>query len=92
MEDGDAWDHMVLLLASRRGIVQHASEGWSAFSVVPALARALPLLNTGRWAQVLHHFERFAQWGAIPNGTLFMCEGLDAFVAAVPVNRSSALV
>ena len=74
------WEDFKTLLAARRGIVQHGSEGWSAFSSVPAIARELPLLNTYDAPGAEHRFDFFAQYAPVPQNW-HRCRDLDAFLA-----------
>ena len=78
------WEDFNTLLAARRGIVQHASNGWSAFSSVPALARALPLLNTYDAPGAEHRFDFFAQYAPVP-APWYRCRDVDAFIARLSV-------
>ena len=80
----DAWHDMATLLRARRGIVQHADEGWSAFSSVPALARGLPLITTYQGSAKEHRHAFWRRFGTdlVPS-TFKSCGELDAFVAAV---------
>jgi hypothetical protein len=73
------WEDFNTLLAARRGIVQHGSEGWSAFSSVPALARRLPLLNTYTGPSE-HRMDFFARFGPLPEHW-HRCSDMDAFIA-----------
>ena len=77
------WEDMAMLLdGARRGIVQHASEGWSAFSTVPAFARpGVALINT-YGGQQQHRFDYWRLFGPIPDG-LYRCHETAAFVAHV---------
>ena len=72
------WDDFNTLLAARRGIVQHASDGWSAFSSVPAIARELPLLNT--YDALEHRFDYCAKYAPVPQNW-HRCRDVDAFLA-----------
>jgi hypothetical protein len=76
------WEDMGVLLAARRGIVQHASEGWSAFSSVPSLARGVPLLSTYSAPRAAHRHAYFASFGPLPEHWM-RCDALEAFVARV---------
>ncbi len=71
-----AWEDMTLAL-SAAAIVQHASEGWSAYTSVPAMARGIPLINT--FAGHQHKFDLFSQYGKIPS-EFYACRQMQAFV------------
>ena len=73
-----AWEDMSLAL-SAVAIVQHASEGWSAYTSVPAMARGIPLINTFAGRQ--HRFDLFAQYGPVPS-EFYTCQQMQAFVRA----------
>ena len=77
------WEDMAMLLGgARRGIVQHASEGWSAFSSVPAFARpGVALINTYN-SSAGHRFDYWRLYGPVPDG-LYRCHETAAFVARV---------
>ena len=60
-------------------IVQHSSEGWSAYTSVPAMAHGIPLLNTYSGAD--HRFDYFMQMGDLPD-EFFRCRQSRRFVAA----------
>ena len=77
----DAWDDMARL-ADARGILQHASEGWSSYSGVPALARRVPLLNTFFAETSEHRHDLFAAYGGLPPH-FYRCRDARLFVAAV---------
>ena len=78
-----SWEDMAMLLGgARRGIVQHASEGWSAFSSVPAFARpGVALINTYN-RSAGHRFDYWRLYGPVPDG-LYRCHETAAFVARV---------
>jgi hypothetical protein len=86
-----ALQDMALLLSVRRGIVQHASGGWSAFSNVPALARPhIALLNTYRGLDE-HRFSYFQRHYNISLSNAFRCHETAGFVdhvAALPSSSS----
>ena len=65
------------LALSATAIVQHASEGWSSFTSVPAMARGIPLINTFEGSD--HRFDLFRSHGQVPR-ELYTCEQLGAFV------------
>ncbi len=67
---------MALALPSM-AIVQHASEGWSSFTSVPAMARGIPLINTFNGCN--HRFNLFRSHGQVPR-ELYTCEQMGAFV------------
>lgn len=80
----DAWADMDRI-AHARGIVQHASEGWSSYSGVPALARRVPLLNTfleGEATTSEHRHDLFESYGGLPPH-FYRCREARLFVAAV---------
>ena len=63
VHSSSAFKHMVLAL-SAVAIVQHASEGWSAYTSVPAMARGIPLINTYTGAN--HRYKHFKHYGEVP--------------------------
>ena len=73
-----AWEDMTLAL-SAAAIVQHASEGWSAYTSVPAMARGIPLINT--FAGHQHRFDLFSQYGKIPS-EFYTCRQMQVFARA----------
>jgi len=84
-----ALEDMALLLSVRRGIVQHASGGWSAFSNVPALARPhIALLNTYRGRDE-HRFGYFQRYYNISLSNAFRCHETAAFVDHVAAMASA---
>ena len=76
----DVWEDMGVLLAAQRGIVQHAAEGWSAFSSVPSLARGVPLLSTYASPRHEHRHAYFARFAPVP-AHWFRCGDVEAFIA-----------
>ena len=68
------------LALSATAIVQHASEGWSAYTSVPAMARGIPLINT--FTGDGHRFDMFASYGKVPS-EFYSCRGLREFVRDV---------
>jgi hypothetical protein len=73
------------LALSAVAIVQHASEGWSSYTSVPAMAHGIPLINT--FAGHEHRFDLFASHGEVPR-EFYSCQQTDAFVReAVRVSR-----
>ena len=82
------WEDMERL-ANARGILQHASEGWSAYSGVPALARRVPLLNTFFAETSEHRHDLFAAYGGLPPH-FYRCRDARLFVAAVLEARAPA--
>ena len=65
------------LALSAVAIVQHASEGWSSYTSVPAMAHGIPLINT--FAGQGHRFDLFASHGQVPR-EFYSCQRTDAFV------------
>lgn len=58
-----AFKHMAMAL-SAVAIVQHASEGWSSYTSVPAMARGIPLINTFTGGG--HRYAHFKHYGEVP--------------------------
>ena len=71
-----AFQDMALAL-SAVAIVQHASEGWSSYTSVPAMAHGIPLINTFTGHE--HRFDLFASHGEVPR-EFYSCQRTDAFV------------
>lgn len=71
------------LALSATAIVQHASEGWSSFTSVPAMARGIPLINTFNGSN--HRYEQFRSHGKVPR-ELYTCEQMGAFVREAVFN------
>ena len=65
-------------------IIQHAANGWSAFTSVPAMAKSIPLINTYNGSE--HRYKLFAQYGRVPP-EFHTCDQLDAFLHAIPRHR-----
>lgn len=63
VHSSSAFKDMVLAL-SAVAIVQHASQGWSSYTSVPAMARGIPLINTYTGGN--HRYEHFKQYGEVP--------------------------
>ena len=61
-------------------IVQHASEGWSSFTSVPAMAKSIPLINTYNGREHRHAF--FAHHGGLP-AEFHTCMDIQAFIQTV---------
>lgn len=76
MDQGTAWDDMQLILGAS-AIVQHASEGWSSYSSVPAMAKGIPLINTYKGGG--HRYSFFLQHGDLPP-EFFTCRQIRRFV------------
>ncbi len=72
--------HDMALALSAVAIVQHASEGWSSYTSVPAMAHGIPLINT--FAGRDHRFDVFASHGDVPR-EFYSCQQTDAFVLAL---------
>ena len=80
LRQASPWEDMALLLSARRGIIQHASGGWSSFSSVPALARPhVTLINT-YYGPDEHRFDYFERALNGSSGGL-RCHQLPIFVA-----------
>lgn len=77
--DNTALEDMAVVLQAR-WIVQHASSGWSAYTSVPAMAKAIPLINTYSGAN--HRYGFFSQFGELPP-EFFSCRQVKAFVRLV---------
>jgi hypothetical protein len=75
----NAFAAMQLALNSA-AIVQHASEGWSAFTSVPAMAKSIPLINTFHGHEHRHAF--FAHHGGLP-AEFHACKDIPRFVHSV---------
>jgi hypothetical protein len=86
LKAGDVLDDLGVLLAARRGIVQHAAEGWSAFSSVPSLARRVPLLSTYDPPHHEHRHAYFARFAPIPSHWM-RCADVEAFIAQLLVGE-----
>ena len=71
-----AFQDMALAL-SAVAIVQHASEGWSSYTSVPAMAHGIPLINTFTGRD--HRFDMFTSHGDLPR-EFYSCQRTDAFV------------
>jgi hypothetical protein len=71
------------LALSATAIVQHASEGWSSFTSVPALAKRIPMINTFDGAN--HRFDLFGRHGKIPQ-EFYTCGQMGEFVRATASN------
>ena len=63
VHSSSAFKHMILAL-SAVAIVQHASQGWSSYTSVPAMARGIPLINTYTGAN--HRYAHFKHYGEVP--------------------------
>jgi hypothetical protein len=68
------------LALNAAAIVQHAPDGWSAFTSVPAMAKSIPLINTydGRY----HRHALFEHHGGLP-AEFHTCRDVMAFLAAI---------
>ena len=82
---GSALADMQLLLGAS-GIIQHASEGWSAYSSVPAMAKSIPLINTYNGPG--HRYKVFAHYGTVPP-EFHTCAELDLFLSKL--NKPSSI-
>jgi len=67
-------DWTVLLGAS--AIVQHAWEGWSAYSSVAAMAGGIPLLTT--YSGSLHRYDAISRYGRVPE-EFYTCSRMNEF-------------
>ena len=76
VETGTAWTDMQLALGAA-AIVQHASEGWSSYTSVPAMAKETPLINT--YKGIRHRFDFFLKHGDLPS-EFFSCKQIKRFV------------
>jgi hypothetical protein len=76
MEQGTAWSDMQLALGAA-AIVQHASEGWSSYTSVPAMAKEIPLINT--YKGMRHRYSFFTQYGDLPP-EFYSCKQIRTFV------------
>jgi hypothetical protein len=82
---GAAWTDMQMSLGAA-AIVQHASEGWSSYTSVPAMAKEIPLINT--YTGENHRYSFFSQFGDLPP-EFMTCSQTDLFVdIAVNLTRS----
>ena len=77
--EASPYDDMALMLAAR-AIVQHAWEGWSSYSTVPALIAGIPVLNT--YAGTINRADYFRSRGGAPK-EMHTCAQLAAFVRAL---------
>jgi hypothetical protein len=77
LEQRSVWEDMQLILGAF-AIVQHASEGWSSFTSVPAMAKEIPLINT--YTGVNHRYSFFRQYGDLPP-EFYACGQLKPFMA-----------
>lgn len=68
------------LAMNAAGIVQHASEGWSSFTSVPAMAKSVPLINT--YEGEGHRHGGFSHYGGLPE-EFHMCGDVVDFAALV---------
>jgi hypothetical protein len=73
------------LLLGAAAIIQHASEGWSSFSSVPAMAKGIPLLNT--YTGDGHRFDIFHANGHVP-AEFFRCRQMQRFINAMWARQS----
>jgi hypothetical protein len=80
LRGADSFYDLGVLLSARRGLVQHASEGWSAFSTVASLARGLPLLSTYASPHHEHRHAYFARFAPVPAHWM-RCGDIEAFIA-----------
>jgi hypothetical protein len=68
----------IRLALGAAAIVQHAANGWSAYTSVPAMAKNTPLLNTFMGSD--HRFDVFARFaGGMPDA-FYSCAQIDAFM------------
>ena len=85
LEQGTAWADMSLVLGAA-AIVQHASEGWSSYTSVPAMAKEIPLINT--YKGMRHRYSFFLQYGDLPP-EFYSCKQIRNFVG-VAVNLTNS--
>jgi hypothetical protein len=78
LEPGSYVKDMELILGAA-AIVQHASEGWSSYTSVPAMAKGKPLINTYKGNHHRHSF--FLQYGDLPP-EFFSCGQIKRFTQA----------
>jgi hypothetical protein len=76
VKEGEPWMDMQLSLRAA-AIVQHASEGWSSYTSVPAMAKETPLINTYKGDR--HRYSFFEQYGDLP-AEFFSCKQIKRFV------------
>ena len=79
IQNGTVAEDMRLLLGAA-AIIQHASEGWSSFSSVPAMAKGIPLLNT--FSGDGHRYDLFHANGHVP-AEFYRCRQTRRFVDIV---------
>jgi hypothetical protein len=71
------------LALSATAIVQHASEGWSSFTSVPAMAKGIHMINTFDGGN--HRFDLFKNFGQVPQ-EFYTCDQMGEFVRATASN------
>lgn len=76
---GNSLTNLQLALGAT-AIVQHAANGWSAFTSVPAMAKSIPLINT--YSGFEHRYKVFAHYGRVPP-EFHTCDQIDAFLHAI---------
>ena len=81
VKEAPPWMDMQLSLRTV-AIVQHASEGWSSYTSVPAMARGTPLINT--YTGINHRYSFFEQYGDLPS-EFFTCANIGSFVRTAAV-------
>jgi hypothetical protein len=74
-----AYDDVATMLGAR-GIIQHAWEGWSSYSTVPAMAAGIPVINT--YMGQVKRMDIYKNAGGAP-AEMFDCRSLKAFMHAL---------
>lgn len=86
LQNSTAAEDMQLLLGAA-AIIQHASEGWSSFSSVPAMAKGIPLLNT--YTGDGHRYDIFHANGHVP-AEFFQCRQMQRFINAMSARQGKS--
>ena len=74
---GNEFSNLQLVLGAR-SIVQHASNGWSAYTSIPAMAKSIPLINTF-YNEYQHRYSILSEYGDVPP-EFHTCHQMDDFV------------
>ena len=74
-----AYDDLAIMLGAK-AIIQHAWEGWSAYSTVPAMAAGIPVINT--YKGQVKRMDIYKNAGGAPS-EMFDCRYLKAFMLAI---------
>ena len=74
-----AYDDLAIMLGAK-AIIQHAWEGWSAYSTVPAMAAGIPVINT--YKGQVKRMDIYKNAGGAPS-EMFDCRYLKAFMHAL---------